>query len=191
MKRRELIVKLGVISGTAFFATSGLLNGCNLIDLKRSALTEKDIPLMDEIGETIIPTTATSPGARAAKIGVYMLAMVNDCYNDKQRKVFIKGLNSFDTICLQQYKSSFLELDPINKKKFLIQLDGEAKIVSANKNSGTEKSEHYFSMLKKLTISGYFTSKIGANQALRYEAVPGKFEGCIAYKKGDKPWATN
>jgi hypothetical protein len=36
---------------------------------------------------------------------------------------------------------------------------------------------------------GYFTSEIGAKQALRYLPVPGRFEGCIPYKKGDKAFA--
>src|ERR1700676_5385930 len=35
-----------------------------------------------------------------------------------------------------------------------------------------------------------FTSEPGATKALRYIAVPGKYEGCIPYKKGDKAWAT-
>jgi hypothetical protein len=44
--------------------------------------------------------------------------------------------------------------------------------------------------MKQLTLLGYFTSEIGATQTLRYVAVPGKYEGCIPYKKGDKAWAT-
>jgi len=39
-------------------------------------------------------------------------------------------------------------------------------------------------------LSGYFTSEIGATKALRYVAVPGKFDGSYPYKKGDKAWAT-
>jgi hypothetical protein len=49
---------------------------------------------------------------------------------------------------------------------------------------------HYFGMMKQLTLLGYFTSEIGATQALRYIAIPGKYEGCVPYKKGDKAWAT-
>ncbi len=41
-------------------------------------------------------------------------------------------------------------------------------------------------MMKELTLWGYFTSEPGANKALRYIAVPGKYQGCIDYKKGDK-----
>jgi hypothetical protein len=43
--------------------------------------------------------------------------------------------------------------------------------------------------MKQLTLLGYFTSEPGATKALRYNPVPGKFEGCIPYKKGDKAWA--
>ena len=49
---------------------------------------------------------------------------------------------------------------------------------------------HYFRMMKELTLWGYFTSEPGATKALRYVAVPGRYEGCIPYKKGDKAWAT-
>ena len=44
--------------------------------------------------------------------------------------------------------------------------------------------------MKQLTLFGYFTSKEGATQALRYVAVPGKYVGDYPYKKGDKAWAT-
>jgi hypothetical protein len=45
-------------------------------------------------------------------------------------------------------------------------------------------------MMKELTLWGFFSSEIGATQALRYVAIPGRYEGCIPYKKGDKAWAT-
>jgi hypothetical protein len=44
-------------------------------------------------------------------------------------------------------------------------------------------------MVKQLTIWGYFTSEPGATKALRYVAVPGKYDGNFPYKKGDKAWA--
>jgi hypothetical protein len=44
-------------------------------------------------------------------------------------------------------------------------------------------------MMKELTLLGYFTSEIGSKQARRYVQVPGRFEGCIPYKKGDKAFA--
>jgi hypothetical protein len=43
--------------------------------------------------------------------------------------------------------------------------------------------------MKELTLLGYFTSEVGATKALRYVPIPGRFDGCIPYKKGDKAWA--
>ena len=48
---------------------------------------------------------------------------------------------------------------------------------------------HYYSMMKQLTLLGYFTSEIGMKQALRFLPVPGKYDGAFPYKKGDKAWA--
>jgi hypothetical protein len=45
-------------------------------------------------------------------------------------------------------------------------------------------------MMKQLTVWGYFTSEAGATKALRYVPVPGRYEGCIPYTKGEKAWAT-
>jgi hypothetical protein len=45
-------------------------------------------------------------------------------------------------------------------------------------------------MIKELTLWGYFSSEPGATIALRYSAVPGRYEGCVPYTAGDKAWAT-
>ena len=74
------------------------------------------------------------------------------------------------------------------RKEFLITIDKEAK--EYQKNKKPEDPAHYFSLMKQLTLLGYFTSEVGATKALRYVAVPGKYEGCVPYKKGDKAWAT-
>ena len=69
----------------------------------------------------------------------------------------------------------------------IVDLDAEAKKYQETKTS--EQPSHYFTMIKQLTLWGYFSSEIGATQALRYVAIPGKYEGCVPYKKGDKAWA--
>ncbi|MFL5808479.1 MAG: gluconate 2-dehydrogenase subunit 3 family protein, partial [Flavisolibacter sp.] len=61
------------------------------------------------------------------------------------------------------------------------------EIAKGNKNYKKQRiSPHYFMMMKQLTLLGYFTSKEGLTKAVNYQAVPGRFEGCIPYKKGDK-----
>ena len=48
---------------------------------------------------------------------------------------------------------------------------------------------HYFRMVKELTLLGYFTSEIGATQALRYVEAPGRFDPCVPYTAGERIWA--
>jgi hypothetical protein len=43
--------------------------------------------------------------------------------------------------------------------------------------------------MKELAVTGYFTSEVGASQALEYVEVPGRLEACIPYQKGQKAWA--
>ena len=45
-------------------------------------------------------------------------------------------------------------------------------------------------LLKQLTLLGYFTSEIGASQALAYDPVPGSYRGCIGLNPGQRAWAS-
>ncbi len=48
----------------------------------------------------------------------------------------------------------------------------------------------FFTLVKELTILGYFSSEIGCTQALSYVQVPGRYEGVVKLKNGQKAWAT-
>lgn len=50
---------------------------------------------------------------------------------------------------------------------------------------------HYFRMMKELALLGYFTSEIGATQALRYIESPGRYDPCVPYTPGEKSWASH
>jgi hypothetical protein len=77
--------------------------------------------------------------------------------------------------------------DKAKRTSFLTALDREQKEFSVTKKP--EEPNHYFSMMKQLTLLGFFTSEVGATQALRYLPVPGRYDGCIPYNKGDRAWA--
>jgi hypothetical protein len=80
-----------------------------------------------------------------------------------------------------------MEITPEQRTDLLNEINKELKVYNEGKKE--RDPNHYFAMLKQLTLLGYFTSEIGATQALRYVAVPGKYEGCVPYKKGDRAWA--
>ena|SRR5256714_454702 len=188
MNRREAISAVAVLLGGTIVGSDMFLSGCKNVEKKEGALSfDKDqIALLDEIAETIIPAT-TSPGAKAAKVGEFMTVMVKDCYEDKNQKVFMDGLKKLQDASDKKYDKSFMQADANQRHNLLVELDKEQKEYTKNKK--TDEPTHYFRMMKELTLLGYFTSEVGATQALRYVDIPGKYEGCIPYKKGDKAWA--
>src|SRR4051794_14180951 len=94
MKRREIVSTLLWGIGGAIISPGVLLSACNSKPAKKESFTSDDIALLDEVGETIIPATASSPGAKAAKIGEFMKVYVTDCYNKDDQDIFYKGLTN-------------------------------------------------------------------------------------------------
>ena len=191
MKRKTFINRLTLGSGGAVLLPSvGLLQACEYKPQVRTTLSEADIPLLDEIGETIIPSTPNVPGAKATQIGEYILLMYNDCMPVEKQAVLLKGLNELDALSAQTFSSSFTKADATQKLGLLKTLQTEAMAYNIKMEGIQEPLPHYFDMLKDLTISGYFSSEIGMTKARNYLPLPGKFEACIPYNRGDKPWAT-
>jgi hypothetical protein len=75
MDRRTALARLLTITGTLAIGADAFLSGCSrATPARKRAFTPADIALMDEIGDTIVPTTDT-PGAKAVGIGAVMAAM--------------------------------------------------------------------------------------------------------------------
>jgi hypothetical protein len=118
-----------------------------------------------------------------------MQIMVNDCYETKDQTIFMEGIKKLEAACKQMNGKTFMLSTPAQRTSLLVALDKEAK--EYQKTKKWEEPKHYFSMMKELTLTGFFTSEVGATKALRHVAVPGKFIGSYPYKKGDKAWATS
>lgn len=186
MNRREAVQHISLLLGGTIVGSTLFLNGCKSSNEKEAAFSADDVAYLDEIADTILPATKT-PGAKAAKVGSFMTVMVNDCYNEKEQKIFHDGMKKLNELSKKTSDKSFIESTPQQRHSLLVQLDNEQKEYMKNKKP--DDPSHYFRMMKELTLLGYFTSEIGCTQARRYVAVPGKYEGCVPYKAGDRAWA--
>ena len=195
INRREALSRVALIMGGTVLGAEAFLSGCKT-NTKGVSFSKDDIAFLNEVAETIIPTTST-PGAKEAKVGEFMQIMVSDCYEEKDQAIFLEGIKKLDEASKKLNSKSFMESTPEQRTALLIALDKEAKEEAAKAteekktNPTKEFPKHYFTMMKQLTLSGYFTSEVGATKALRYVAVPGKFDGSYPYKKGEKAWATS
>lgn len=183
MDRRQALKLTSVALGGSVIGAELFLAGCKGNTTESVLFSEEVIALLDEIGETILPRTEGSPGAKSANIGLFMKDMVTDCYSVKEQPIFMKGIHTLNNTAIDQFSREFLELSPEERLGLLLDFDKEAQ------NRDDDETPHFFTMMKQLTILGYFTSEPGVTQALRYNPTPGKFIGCIPYKKGDKAWA--
>ncbi len=188
MDRRDALSAIALLVGGTLIGAEAFLTGCKTTGKKEGLFALDDIAMLDEIGDTILPTTASSPGAKAAKIGDFMKVIVTDCYNEDDQKTFTDGIGKLNDASKKKFDKSFMELAPNQREELLTGIDKEAKEYAAKKKD--KESNHYFTLMKQLTVWGYFTSEIGATKALRYVAVPGRYDGSVPYKKGDKAWAT-
>ena len=181
MNRRELLKLIAATTGTAMIGSSALLTGC--ATPASLVFSTEDIALLDEIAETILPRTET-PGAKDAKVGQFMVVYVNDCYTAEEQAIFHNGLVALEEHSYKTYGRRFMALQPAERETFINQLDqyAKAEIVAGRM--------HYFTMIKQLTLFGFFTSEVGGTQVLRHVPIPGRFDGELPYKPGDRAWAT-
>jgi hypothetical protein len=190
MNRRDALSRVALLLGGTVIGGELFLSGCTSADKKIGQsvdFTADDLAYLDEIAETIIPATDT-PGAKEAKVGQFMGVMVKDCYKPNEQKVFLEGMNKLNEASKKKFSGNgFMKITPEQRKELLNELDKEQKTYAKDKKK--EDDPHYFTLMKQLTLLGYFTSEPGATKALRYVPVPGRFEACIPYKKGDKAWA--
>jgi len=209
MDRRTAISRVALIMGGAVIGAEFLLSGCrpngasNVDDL----FTTENTALLNEIADTILPDTAASPGAKAANIGPFLAVMVRDCYTPADQKTFIEGIGKINDAGKSKYGNNFADLNAQQRTDIFIALDKEqqeyykqlykkidADMLKHKDDPAYEEPDqpnHYFRMMKELTMLGYFTSEVGATKALRYIETPGHYDGCMSYKKGDKAWAVD
>lgn len=211
MNRRDLLKQIALLTGGVVIGGELFLSGCKTGTKADAGFTASDISFLDEVGETIIPATST-PGAKAAQIGEFMKVMVTDCYTEKQQAAFMHGMEELNEACKKMHNQSFMECTPQQRHSLLVSLEKEAKEFNqkrdeenkAKREEHDQKNStlawkdqtefegspvHYYTMMKQLTLFGFFTSKTGMTETLRHIQVPGKYDGSFPYAKGDKAWA--
>lgn len=182
MNRRDALKGVMVMMGGTMIGATALMTGCTPENqIEGLDFDPGDIAFLDEIGDTIIPETDT-PGAKATGIGAFMAMMVKDTYDGDNQKSFVDGVNTLR----KDFKSE--------KGKDFVGAPAEERLAYLNsvyeKYKASDRKEHQvINMLRDLTVLGYFSSEIGATQALNYIETPGSYDPCIPWSDSDKNYA--
>jgi hypothetical protein len=187
MRRRELIQLIAAVTGCAFAGRDALWaagdSGPPL------PFSDSDVDFLDSVAETILPKTDT-PGARDAAVGRFIARYSAACYPPEHIALLKSGISDIDARMQVLQAKGFLQADEQAKISLLTQLDRQAKqhAQRADAKPG-DASPHYFTLMKQLTLYGFFTSEPGATRVVRYRPNPGRYKGCIPYVDGETFWA--
>ncbi len=174
MKRRQAIrnsaflVGCGLSAGTIASIATGCKEASVVAEEVPSFLGKETLSLVAEVVETIIPTTDT-PGAKEAGVHRYIDEVVQ-YFTEEEQGLFTQVMDGLKT-------GGFMDATVEEKEKMLLDLDnieGEVKP---------------YSILRGLVCEGYFTSEVGATQALAYLPIPGEWVPCLDVSEVGKSWA--
>jgi hypothetical protein len=138
------------------------------------------------IAELIIPQTET-PGAKAARVNEFIDLILTEWYSDEDRARFLAGLADVDARAHLLFGKDFTEATP-EQQAVILEILGEemaretealAATPRGYRGSTPEPANNFYFMFRNLTLTGYFTSEVGAVQQLHQEITPGHYDGCI------------
>jgi hypothetical protein len=129
--------------------------------------------LVEELTETIIPADSHSGGAKAAKVADYIDQFLRNTYSENHRTLWHEGLRLIDLMSQHHTGKSFVDASPEDRISVLT-------VLSDNEEMTDLPEVRFFVELKRMTVRGYYTSKIGIHDELEYKGnrILQEFVGC-------------
>lgn len=196
MDRREAIKNVAFLMGGALSATTIAAVITGFAPSERNgnySFSADHQALITEFADIILPDTKESQGARAAGVGPFIPMMLNDCYPSNVQRDFAAGIEELEQMSTKAYGKDFMSITRAEREKLVAQLREQTiatmaanrKLPAAQRNN----KSYFFVIARDLTLLGFFSSEVGVTQAYRYVEIPGRYDGCVDLKPGEKLWA--
>jgi hypothetical protein len=124
--------------------------------------TPVEFRMVDELAEIIIPADDHSPGARAAKVAVYMDQSLAESFVAEPRQKFREGLKVVNTLSHQMHGKPFMDSTPQQRVAVVARM-------AENEKEPKKPEEKFFGELKGRVAFAYYTSSIGIHQEMEYK----------------------
>jgi hypothetical protein len=144
-------------------------------------LSRPQFDALEVLTEAIIPTDERSPGAKQARVADYIDLLLAEVDRGMALQ-WIGGLAALDAEAMARFRLPFSRLRDA-------QVDAILRTISRNEKSPQTPLEAFFVIAKEATIRGYYTSKIGIHEELRYKGNQflREFVGCQTEDGQDCP----
>jgi Gluconate 2-dehydrogenase subunit 3 len=129
--------------------------------------------MVEELSETIIPADRHSGGAKAAKVADYIDKTLHETTDDNKKTLWRECLPLINSMSQHYSGKSFV--DATQEERIAV-----LTVLSDNENITDVPEVRFFLDLKKMTVEGYYTSKIGIHDELEYKGnrINQEFVGC-------------
>ena len=155
-------------------------------------LTDAQRRIIAAVAEVIIPRTDT-PGAIDAGVPRYIELMAADWMKDEERLVFQAGLEDMETRIPREYGEPIDRLGQKTQLSILEEMEEAASASSWYEFANTQRQfisdAPFICQIKELTVWGFFTSEVGSKQVLRFNPMPGRFDGDFPLARDESTWA--
>jgi gluconate 2-dehydrogenase gamma chain len=173
MKRRTALQVLTAGPGQLAVAQHHLISLAQAPQsYKPQFFSPEQMEILEQLTEMIIPADAHSPGARDAKVGLFIDLIVAHSAKDVQQQ-WSSDLKLVEAEAQERSSRPFLKCSAAERDRIL-------NSMAAGEAEPKTELEQFFTRLKSMTIDGYYTSVIGIHRELQYKgnAVLSEFPGC-------------
>ena len=172
MERRDLLRAFGAATALALVPHEALDAWTRVATrpAPTDGLTTAQLALVSAVADTILPRTDTI-GALDVRVPAFVDVIVSENYGDAERSAFIAGLTAIERQATSSGGAVFADLAPAARATALDALESAS-------DRRSEPARTYW-RLKELTIHGYFTSAPVMKSVLKYEIMPGRFDGDV------------
>jgi hypothetical protein len=204
MNRRQAALTFGALWTTLVVPTGVAAQATSTLTWTPKGLTMAQARTLDAVAEVIMPATDT-PGAREAGVPAFVDRAVAIYNTPAEAKAIKDGLDRIETDARAQ-GGAFASLKPEQQAAILARYeappappqapkpavgrgDTETGLANAPAAKPTASGPPFFPLLKELVTVGYFTSRLGATKAVRYDPNPGAYRGCVPLSQIGRAWA--
>ncbi len=183
--RRTALKAIGTLVALPWLSDEGLLAFARLQETNGASplkvLSRAQFEALEVLTDAIIPTDDRSPGAKQTRVADYIDLLLSEVDRTIVLQ-WIGGLAALDAEALSRFRSTFSRLRDT-------QVDAILQTISRNESAPQTPLEAFFVMAKQATIRGYYTSKIGIHDELRYKGNQflREFVGCETEDGKDCP----
>ncbi|MGD1080966.1 MAG: gluconate 2-dehydrogenase subunit 3 family protein [Candidatus Sulfotelmatobacter sp.] len=150
----------------------------------RSLNAHQDVTVK-AMAELILPRTET-PGAIDVGVSEFIDLMLTEWYDESDRTRFLNGLAEVDLRTNALFGKNFVEASSDQQAEILTWLgekmtaDADAMAARRRQRRGSSQgsSASFYPMLRRLTLTAYYTSEAGATEELHFQVIPDSHDEC-------------